>query len=123
MASIKSVKFILIYFVSEVEAKHSEVLKDSQSTISCVVNGLTKKLDAVAWAKSDGAAITNNVDGFKIADGDYDSDKHSQTTVLTVPATANTVDSVYSCVITSAEHKKTEDKTAVNSNIFSKLMR
>ena len=53
-------------------------------------------------------------------DGVYDNDKNSQTTVLTVPKTATAADSVFTCVITSNEHKKTADKTDVNSNIFSK---
>ena len=103
------------------EAKHSEVLKDTEATISCVVSGLTKKLDAVAWEKSGGGAITHDKDGYKIADGDFDSEKHSQTTVLTVPKTANTADSVYTCVITSNKTDvNSADKTNVNSNIFSK---
>ena len=108
--------------VSEVEAQHSEVMKDTEATISCVVSGLTKKLDAVAWQKSDGAAITHDQDGYKIVDGAYDSDKNSQTTVLTVPKTANAADTVYSCVITSNEHKKSAEKTAVNLNTFSELI-
>ena len=105
--------------ISEVEAKHSEVLKDTEATISCVVSGLTQKLDTVAWQKPNGDAIENNKDDFKIVDGAYEEASHSQTTVLTIPKTANTADSVYSCVITSNEHKKTAEKTSVNSNVFS----
>ena len=108
-------------FISEVEAKHSEVLKGTKATISCVVTGLTKKLDAVAWEKpSSGGAITNDVDGYKIEVGTYQESSHSQTTILTVPVAATGADSVFTCVITSNEHKKTADKTDVNSSIFSK---
>ena len=108
-------------FISEVEPKHSEVLKSTEATISCVVTGLTKKLDAVFWEKpSSAGAITNDVDGYKIEVGTYQESSHSQTTILTVPVAATGADSVFTCVITSNEHKKTADKTNVNSNIFSK---
>ena len=115
-------RFIMIFF-SEVEAKPSEVLKGTESTISCVVTGLTKKLDTVAWEKpNSGGAITNNVDGYKIDEGTYKSDDNSQTTILTVPTTATTADLVYTCIITSNEHKKTAEKTTVNLNTFSELI-
>ena len=105
---------------SEVEAKHSEVLKGTQSTISCVVTGLTKALDTVVWEKpSSGGAITNNVEDYKIEVGTYQESSHSQTTILTVPAAANSADAVFTCVVTSDEHKKTAHKTDVKSNVFS----
>ena len=103
------------------EAKHSEVLKSTEATISCVVTGLTKKLDTVAWEKpSSGGGITDDVDGYKIDQGTYQESSHSQTTILTVPVAANGDDSVFTCVITSNEHNKIADKTNVNSNVFSK---
>ena len=103
------------------EAKHSEVLKDTQATISCVVTGLTKALDAVGWEKpSSGGAITDGTDGYEIDAGTYQSGSHSQTTILTIPTSANGADAAFSCVITSNEHAKTAEKTAVNSNVFSK---
>jgi hypothetical protein len=107
---------------SEVEAKHSEVLKDTQATISCVVAGLTKQLDDVAWEKpnSGGTITNNNNEGYKIEVGTYQESSHSQTTILTIPTTENGADAVFTCVITSNEHKKTDDKTNVNSNVFSK---
>ena len=103
------------------EAKHSEVLKGTQSTISCVVTGLTKALDTVVWEKpSSGGKITNNVEDYKIEVGTYQESSHSQTTILTVPAAANGADAVFTCVVTSDEHKKTAHKTDVKSNVFSK---
>ena len=57
--------------ISAVEAKHSEVLKGTQASIACVVTGLTKALDAVAWQKPDGAPITDQQDGYEIAEGSY----------------------------------------------------
>ena len=104
--------------ISGVEAKHSEVLKATQATISCVVTGLTKALDAVAWQKPDGAPITDQQDGYEIAEGTYAD--HKQTTILTVPADADRTDSVFTCVITSNEHRITAAETDVNLNVFSK---
>ena len=101
------------------EAKHSEVLKGTGATISCVVSGLTKKLDGVAWQKPDGTAITDGgQDGYAIDQGTYED--HKQTTILTVPAAADRADSVFTCVISSDEHVKSEDKTNVQLNVFSK---
>ena len=105
---------------SGVEAKGSEVLTNTQATISCIVNGLTKQLDTVTWEKPSGVGITHDVDGFLIEVGTFVEGTKSQTTVLTIPAAQNTADSVYTCVITSAEHGQTSHKTDVNSNIFSK---
>ena len=105
---------------SGVEAKGSEVLTNTQATISCVVNGLTKQLDTVTWEKPGDVGITHNVEGFLIEEGTFVEGTKSQTTVLTIPAAQNTADSVYTCVITSAEHGQTSHKTDVNSNVFSK---
>ena len=97
------------------------MLKDTQATISCVVTGLTKQLDAVSWEKpNSGGAITHDVDGYQIDVGTYQDGSNSQTTILTIPSTANMVDAVFPCLITSNEHKKSVDATNVNSNVFSK---
>ena len=104
--------------ISGVEAKHSEVLKATQATISCRVTGLTKALDAVAWQKPDGAPITHQQDGYEIAEGTYAD--HKQTTILTVPADADRTDSVFTCVITSDEHGISEARADVNLKVFSK---
>ena len=107
-----------------VEAKHSEVLNGTQAKISCVVTGLTKKLDEVTWEKSDsGGAITDGTDGYQIDVGTYQNESNSQTTILTIPDASNVADAVFSCVITSNEHGKSDEKTAVNSDVFSKYFR
>ena len=100
------------------------MLKDSQATISCVVSGLTTQLDSVAWETSGGSPVTpgEGAEDFKIDLGTYQPASNSQTTILTVPGTSNGADAAYNCVITSAEHKQTDDKTAVNSNTFSKYI-
>ena len=100
------------------EAKHSEVLKGTGATISCVVSGLTKKLDGVAWKKPGGDAITNGEDGYEIDQGTYEN--HKQTTILTVPAAADRADSVFTCVITSTEHGISQEPYDVNLNVFGK---
>jgi hypothetical protein len=107
---------------SEMEAKNSEVLKDTEATISCVVTGLTKQLDDVAWEKpkSGGKITRNNNEGYKIKLGTYQMSSNSQTTILTIPTAVNGADAVFTCVITSNEHMKFADKTDVKSNVFSK---
>ena len=103
------------------EAKNSEVLINTQATISCVITGLTEQLNTVTWEKPNGAGvITHDVDGYGIVEGSYESSSNSQTTVLTIPAGENTADSVYTCVITSNEHGVSADRTDVNSKVFSK---
>ena len=107
-----------------IEAKHSEVLKDTVAEISCVVNGLTKQLEAVSWKNSDGS-ITHGTDvttDYQIEDGSYIPGSNSQTTVLTIPAIKNTADALYTCVIQSDEHGKisgAELEKTVNSDVFS----
>ena len=107
------------------QAKHSEVLKDTVATLSCEVTGLTKALDAVTWEKpNSGGVITNGVNDYQIDAGEYQEGTNSQTTTLTIPAAenANEADSVYTCVIRSDEHGKTAEspqRTDVNLNVFS----
>ena len=96
------------------------MLKDTQATISCVVTGLTKQLDAVSWEKpNSGGAISHGIDGYQIDVGTYQDGSNSQTTILTVPAAVNGADAVFSCVITSNEHIKSAKRFPVNSNVFS----
>ena len=85
---------------------------------------MTKNLDAVTWEKPDsGGAITDGTDGYQIDVGTYQGESNSQTTVLTIPAAENGADAVFSCVITSNEQGKSDEKNAVNSDVFSKYSR
>ena len=97
------------------------MLKETQATISCVVKGLTKQLDTATWEKPGDIAINNGQGGYVIDVGTYDLTTKSQTTILTIPMVENTVDKVYTCVITSNEHAVITLKTDVNSNVFSEL--
>ena len=108
----------LKYF-AEVTAVGQEQLKGTLAKISCTVSGLTTALNDVKWTKSDNSPITSGTDDFVIEDGSLDG--NSQTTILTVPAAANTVDTTYNCIITSNEHDKTDDSTPVSLNVFSKF--
>ena len=114
------------FVTSGVTAKGSEVFEKTQATISCVVTGLTKQLEAVTWEKpSSGGVITHNTDDYLIEVGTYDSGSNTQTTVLTIPDSANTGDAVYTCIIQSVEHGKgsgSEERKAVNSKVFSEYL-
>ena len=96
---------------------------NTQAKISCVVSGLTQPLDKVTWQKpKEEVAITDDEAGYTIDEGTYQSDSNSQTTVLTISADKNTVDSDYTCVIQSDEHGKTSrspERTTVTSEVFS----
>ena len=93
---------------------------NTQTTISCVISGLSKELDEVQWEKpNSGGVIYHGTGGYQIDKGTFDSETNSQTTVLTIPADKNTADSVYTCVITSVEHEKMAKETVI-SDVFSK---
>ena len=85
-----------------------------------MVKGLTKQLDTVLWHKPGDVLINDGDNGYGIAVGSWDSGTNTQTTILTIPVAENTADKVYTCVITSSEHGINAQKTAVNSNVFSK---
>ena len=88
-------------------AKDVEVSTNTSAQLSCVVTGLTRKLDSVKWEKpNSGGMITDGTDGYKIDVGTYNDETNSQTTVLTVPASLTETESSsnYTCVIQSTEH-------------------
>ena len=88
----------------------------TDAIISCIVNGITRELDAVVWT-IDGTDVTSlSADNFVVSPGTYDS--NSQTTTLTVKAAANTADSTYTCVITSDEWRVSNKETNVILNVF-----
>ena len=99
---------------------NKEQLTGTIATISCIVSGLTKKLDGVKWTKSDDTDITSGQGGYTTDDGNFNNG--SQTTTLTVGPSVNTKDDTYSCLITSIEHGVTEKSTSVNSAVFGKLI-
>ena len=100
---------------------NKEVLTATDATISCIISGITQKLDAVVWRK-DGTDVTSlSGSNYVVSAGTYGS--NSQTTTLTVKAAANTADLTYTCVITSNEHQETNKATSVKLNVFCKFFR
>ena len=97
---------------------NKEVEAETDATISCVVTGITKELDAVLWTKAGTDVTTLSSDNYVVSSGTYDS--NSQTTTLTVKAAANTADSTYTCVITSDEWLQTDKETTVSLEVFCK---
>ena len=98
---------------------HREQLTGTEAKISCIVAGLTRKLDKVKWTKSDNTDITSGQDGYTIDVRTFSGD--SQTTTLTVAADQNTQDATYNCVITSNEHAVKNKSKTINLKVFSKL--
>ncbi|KAL5250884.1 hypothetical protein ACHWQZ_G016582 [Mnemiopsis leidyi] len=99
-----------------VTAVDQQQLKDTEAKISCTVDGLTTALNGVKWTKADDTEITSGSGGFVIEAGTLSG--NTQTTILTVPASDNTLDTTYKCLITSTEHGKTEDSTSVSLKVF-----
>ena len=99
---------------------NKEVLAGTDTSISCVISGITQQLDSVSWTK-DGTDVTtlSEDNSYVVSAGTYGS--NSQTTTLTVKAAVNTADSTYACVITSNEHQETNKPTSVTLNVFSKF--
>ena len=95
----QSDKVIRILFVTGVQAIRKEVETSTDATISCVITGVSQKLDAVTWQKDGTNVRTLSETDYIVNDGTYDS--NSQTTTLTVKAAANVADATYTCLITS----------------------
>ena len=104
---------------SEIAPINKEVEVSTETTISCVVSGISKQLDAVVWTKAGTDVTTLTEDNsYVVSAGTYGS--NSQTTTLTVKAAVNTADSTYTCVITSNEWLVTNRQTNVALNVFCK---
>ena len=98
---------------------NQQQLKGTEAKISCIVNRPKKELDGVKWTKSDNSTIISGNNGFIIEAGTLSG--YNQTTVLTVPAAANTEDTTYNCLITAYEYGKViEERSSVSLKVFSK---
>ena len=104
---------------SDVTPVHQEVEIGTDATLSCVASGITKQLNSVSWKKggSDVTSLSNI--NYIVNTGTIASS--TQTTTLVVKAAVNTVDSVYTCVISSDEYQITDRETAVNLDVFGGL--
>ena len=114
LSSLQSVSIKL--FLSDVQAISKEVSFATETTISCVITGITKQLDAVVWKQSGTDVTTISEEDYVVSSGTYDS--NSQTTTLTVKAAANIADRTYTCDITSNEWLVTNRATDVVLNVF-----
>ena len=103
------------------KAGDKEVLKESQTVISCDFTGLLSKLDSVSWKKPNGDVITTEMTDYVIAEGDYKADTKTQTTTLTVAAAANVADFTYTCVVTSDEWEISNRENNVILETFCKF--
>ena len=112
-------KYLKILFVfTDVQPINKEVGTGTETTISCVITGTTKQLDAVVWRKEGSDVTTLSETNYVVSAGSYSS--NSQTTTLTVKAAANTADSIYTCVITSSEWLVTNRQTDLTLDVFGK---
>ena len=103
---------------SDVLPTNKEVETGTDTTISCVITGITQQLDAVVWRKSGTDVTTLAGSYYVVSAGSYGS--NTQTTTLTVKAAANTADSSYICAITSTEYLVNNRETAVALEVFGK---
>ena len=82
-----------------------------------MITGITQKLNSVKWTRDGTDVLTLTEDNsYVVSAGTYSS--NSQTTTLTVKSAVNTVDSTYTCVITSNEWLVTNKLTNVVLNVF-----
>ena len=106
----------IISIFSDIQPTNKEIETGTETTISCIVTGITRKLDAVVW-KKDGTDVTSlSGSNYVVSAGTYGS--NSQTTTLNVKAAVNSADSTYTCAITSNEHQQTDKETVVTLNVF-----
>ena len=103
---------------AEVRPTNKEVKSGTDATVSCVVSGITQRLETVVWKKDGTDVTTLSGSNYVVSPGTYDS--NSQTTTLTVKAAANAADSTYTCVITSDEWRVSNKETNVILNVFGK---
>ena len=99
---------------------HQEVEVGTDATISCVVSGITKQLNSVAWKKGGSDVTSLSSINYIVNTGTIVSSK--QTTTLVVKAAVNTADSAYTCVISSDEYQITDRATVVNLDVFGRLI-
>jgi hypothetical protein len=107
--------------ISDVQSKNKEVESGTDATISCVVTGITKKLDDIVWRRGGVDVKTLSESDYVVSEGIYNS--NSQTTTLTVKAASNTADSSFTCELTSNEWLVTNRQTNVILNVFSKFLK
>ena len=109
---------MLLKITSDVESVSKEVKKGSDTTISCVITGITETA-TVTWRTSTGPVPA---DKFTPVQGShYDG---TQTSTLTVEGTLVNEDTAYTCRVTSGSlPDSSQSETTVNLNIYSMLFK
>ena len=98
-----------------VEAISKEVLVDTETVISCTINGIIEEM-SIEWS---GFTPGQNFDQKQ---GSYDSSSNSQTGTLTVKSTAVKSDTTYTCSISSTVNKDSAVKSMdVDLNVYGKI--
>ena len=101
---------------SAVEAISKEVKVDTETVISCKINGINEVM-SIAWS---GFTAGPN---FVPSPGSYDSSSNSQTGTLTVKSGAVKSDATYTCSVSSTVNPDSAVKTTnVNLNVYGKNM-
>ena len=96
---------------------NKEVKTGSDSTISCVITGLTAKA-TVSWLTSSGEVSGDN---FTPVEGTYSNGE--QTSTLAVKGTQVNSDTAYTCRITSGSiPTSTHSDTVVNLNVYGRFL-
>jgi hypothetical protein len=103
--------FIALSF-SEVESVSKEVKTGTNTTISCVVTGLTAEA-TLSWLTSSGEVSGEN---FTSSQGKYSNGK--QTSTLAVKGTQVNSDTAYTCRVTSGSTPTFESDTIVDLNVY-----
>ena len=105
-------------FISEVEAVSKEVKKSSQTTISCVITGLSDATATVSWRTKTGDAVTG--ENFTPAAGTLSGG--TQTSTLLVKGPQVSEDTEYTCTVTSGKYTGSgASDTIVNLDVYGKI--
>ena len=103
----------LTLLISEIESVDKEVKESSETTISCVITGITAAV-TVSWRTSSGKVSGTN---FTPTQGTYSNGE--QTSTLTVKGAQVITDTAYTCRITSGSlPSSAHSDTTVNLNVY-----
>jgi hypothetical protein len=103
---------VITSIISEVKSVNKEVKKGTDTTISCVITGITAKA-TVSWLTSSGEVSGDN---FTPNQGTYSNG--IQTSTLTVRGTGVATDTAYTCRVTSGS---VHSDATVNLNVYGTL--
>jgi len=109
---------VLTSTISEFQAVNKEVKKGSQTTISCIITGLSAATASVSWRTSTGAVVSG--DNFTPSVGTQADG--NQTSTLLVKGAQVSADTAYTCRVTSGSLPDSgSSNTTVNLNVYGRL--